>query len=152
MWKQIYRLYDFHLLLSQLLSRHTELFINLNDYFVYFQILIYRDINVEGAINTPREELENKVLNDLLGFSRIIALLAESKKPIAGHNLFIDTIILHNQFIGPLPNKYKDFKKNIHNMFPILYDTKYLSNIMAKKLPYNECWKSNALQEWVKYY
>lgn len=116
------------------------------------KILIYRDINVEGAINTPREELENKVLNDLLGFSRIIALLAESKKPIAGHNLFIDTIILHNQFIGPLPNKYKDFKKNIHNMFPILYDTKYLSNIMAKKLPYNECWKSNALQDLYEFF
>ncbi|XP_022820149.1 pre-piRNA 3'-exonuclease trimmer-like [Spodoptera litura] len=116
------------------------------------KILIYRNVNVEGAISTPREELENNLLDGLLGFSRVIALLAESQKPIAGHNLFIDTIILHNQFIGPLPNKYKDFKKNVHNMFPILYDTKYLSSIMAKKLPHNGCWKSNALQDLYEFF
>ncbi|KAH9635299.1 hypothetical protein HF086_017865 [Spodoptera exigua] len=116
------------------------------------KILIYRNKNVEGAISTPREELENKLLSGLLGFSKIITLLAESQKPIVGHNLFIDTLLLHNQFIGPLPNKYKDFKKNIHAMFPIIYDTKYLSHEMAKKLPYNECWKSNALQDLYEFF
>ncbi|KAF9421898.1 hypothetical protein HW555_002338 [Spodoptera exigua] len=116
------------------------------------KILIYRNKNVEGAISTPREELENNLLSGLLGFSKIITLLAESQKPIVGHNLFIDTLLLHNQFIGPLPNKYKDFKKNIHAMFPIIYDTKYLSHEMAKKLPYNECWKSNALQDLYEFF
>lgn len=112
-----------------------------------FQILVYRDKYVEGANSAPMAILEENVINHALGFSQIITLLEASQKPIVGHNIFLDTVLLHNQFIGPLPNKYSVFKKNIHNMFPNIFDTKYISNQMAKKLSFNEVWKSNALQE-----
>lgn len=104
---------------------------------------------MEGANAAPMATLEDDLMSNLLGFSQIIALLADSQKPIVGHNIFLDTVLLHNQFIGPLPNQYSEFKKNIHNMFPNLYDTKYISHEMGKKLSYHEVWKSNALQEWV---
>lgn len=71
----------------------------------HFQILIYRNKDVQGATHTPNIILENNLLNDLLGFSKIIALLEEYKKPIVGHNIFLDTVLLHSQFIGPLPSR-----------------------------------------------
>lgn len=91
--------------------------------------------------------LEDNIMDHLLGFSQVIALLESHGKPIMGHNIFLDTVLLHNQFIGPLPNDYNQFKNNINNMFPVLYDTKYISHQMGKKLSYNEIWKSNAMQE-----
>ncbi|KAJ8722536.1 hypothetical protein PYW07_003716 [Mythimna separata] len=116
------------------------------------KILIYRDETVEGANSAPMVTLEDDLMSYLLGFSNIISLLEAAQKPIVGHNIFLDTILLHNQFIGPLPNQYSEFKRNIHNMLPYLYDTKYISHEMAKKLSYHEVWKSNALQDLYEFF
>lgn len=102
---------------------------------------------MEGANSAPNAILEENLMSYLLGFSQIIDLLAKYQKPIIGHNNFLDLVLLHNQFIGPLPNKYDAFKKNINNMFPIIFDTKYISHEMRKRLHFDEVWKSNALQE-----
>lgn len=102
---------------------------------------------MKGAIHESMAELEDDLVDDLLGFSRIMYLLERLQKPIIGHNMFMDIVFLHNQFIGPLPSKYSVFKKNIHNMLPNLYDTKYISNDMYKMFDYREGWKSNTLQE-----
>lgn len=91
--------------------------------------------------------LEGNLMSYVLGFSQIIELLAEYKKPIIGHNMYLDTLLLHSQFIGPLPKRYSAFKKNINNLFPNMYDTKYISHEMGRKLTLDEVWKSNALQE-----
>lgn len=112
-----------------------------------FQVLIYRDKYVEGANNAPVAILEDNLMNHLLGFSQIISLLATYQKPIIGHNIFLDIVLLHTQFIGPLPMKYSKFKKNIHEIFPVIFDTKLISHEMGKKLTFDEVWKSNALQE-----
>lgn len=86
-------------------------------------------------------------MNSILGFSRIISLLEKYQKPIVGHNIFLDIVLLHNQFIGPLPHDYRKFKRNVNTMFPFIYDTKLISYHMGKKLTYDEAWKSNVLQE-----
>lgn len=91
--------------------------------------------------------LEENLMNSVLGFSQIINLLVEHKKPIVGHNIFLDVLLLHSQFIGPLPKKYSLFKKTVNNLWPMIYDTKYISHEMSKKLSVHEVWKSNALQE-----
>lgn len=116
------------------------------------KVLIYKDKYVEGANNAPLAILEENLMSHLLGFSQIISLLEQYQKPIVGHNIFIDTVLLHNQFIGPLPKKYSTFKKNIHKMFPNMFDTKYISHVMAKKLSYDEVWKSNALQDLYEFF
>ena len=43
-----------------------------------------------------------------------------------GHNCFTDLIYLYAAFIGPLPERVEDFQKQIHEMFPVVLDTKYL--------------------------
>lgn len=116
------------------------------------KVLVYRDKYVEGANSAPMAVIEDNLMNHLLGFSQIIALLKDSQKAIVGHNMFLDTVLLHNQFIGPLPNKYKTFKTNIHNMFPNIFDTKYISMEMSKKLSFDEVWRSNALQDLYEFF
>lgn len=114
---------------------------------MWFQVLIYRDKYIEGANSAPMTVLEDNLMNHLLGFTQIISILEKHKKPLIGHNLFLDTVLFHNQFIGPLPSKYTNFKKNINTMFPIIFDTKFISHEMGRKLSFDEVWKSNALQE-----
>ncbi|XP_026329312.1 pre-piRNA 3'-exonuclease trimmer-like [Hyposmocoma kahamanoa] len=116
------------------------------------KVLIYRDKYVEGANNAPVAILEDNLMNHLLGFSQIISLLATYQKPIIGHNMFLDIVLLHTQFIGPLPMKYSKFKKNIHEMFPVIFDTKLISHEMGKKLTFDEVWKSNVLQDLYEFF
>ncbi|XP_073943736.1 pre-piRNA 3'-exonuclease trimmer-like isoform X2 [Choristoneura fumiferana] len=116
------------------------------------KVLLYKDKYVDGANSAPMAILEENLMSHLLGFSQIISLLESYKKPIMGHNIFLDTVLLHNQFIGPLPKKYSTFKRNINNMFPNIYDTKYISHVMAKKLSFDEVWKSNALQDLYEFF
>jgi len=49
--------------------------------------------------------LEAGMINSLLGFSRLFKLLVELRKPIVGHNLLLDLMIMYNQFHEPLPGK-----------------------------------------------
>ncbi|XP_045784102.1 pre-piRNA 3'-exonuclease trimmer-like [Maniola jurtina] len=116
------------------------------------KVLIYRDKYVEGANSAPMAILEDNLMSCLLGFSQIIDLLATHQKPIIGHNNFLDLVLLHNQFIGPLPKKYCTFKKNINSLFPIIFDTKYISHEMRKRLTFDEVWKSNALQDLYEFF
>ncbi|KAJ0180678.1 hypothetical protein K1T71_004082 [Dendrolimus kikuchii] len=116
------------------------------------KVLIYRDKYVEGANSAPMAILEDNLMNHLLGFSQVISLLEKYRKPLIGHNLFLDTVLLHNQFIGPLPNKYTSFKKNINTMFPSIFDTKYISHEMSRKLSFDEVWKTNALQDLYEFF
>lgn len=113
----------------------------------YFQILIYRDKYIEGANSASLDDLEEIFMKSVSGFSQIIYLLEQYQKPLVGHNIFLDIILLHNQFIGPLPVKYSVFKKNIHSVLPLIFDTKHISHEMTKKLTYDETWISNSLQE-----
>ena len=46
--------------------------------------------------------LEEDMMDSLLGFSRVFKLLVEMKKPIVGHNLLLDLMIMYNQFHEPL--------------------------------------------------
>ncbi len=46
---------------------------------------------------------------------------------LVGHNLFTDLMFLYKSFIGPLPEKVSDFQKEIHALFPLVIDTKYLA-------------------------
>ncbi|XP_068629732.1 pre-piRNA 3'-exonuclease trimmer-like [Battus philenor] len=116
------------------------------------KILIYRNEHIKGANNISIDILEKKLLKSLLGFSQIIHLLAQEGKPLVGHNVFMDLVLLHNQFIGPLPKKYSKFKYNINSMFPVIYDTKYISYEMARKLTFDELWSSNTLQELYEFF
>lgn len=91
---------------------------------------------------TPKEKIktknhieyeENKTLLRFLGFTRIFRALVDAKKPMVGHNLMLDLLFLYHHFYAPLPNKYSEFKKNIHLLFPIIFDTKHIILSLRKE-------------------
>lgn len=55
------------------------------------------------------KSLEEDVLGSLLGFSRLFKLLVELKKPIVGHNILLDLMLMYNQFHEQLPSKLSPF-------------------------------------------
>ena len=60
-----------------------------------------------------------KALSASLNFRIIIELLIESKKPIVGHNCLLDMCQLVHQFWEELPEKLKDWKKVVHDLFEV---------------------------------
>ena len=44
-----------------------------------------------------------------IGFTKVVKMLIESKKPLVGHNPQYDLLFIHEKFIGPLPEDFIDF-------------------------------------------
>uniref|UniRef100_A0A023EY28 Putative polya-specific ribonuclease parn-like domain-containing protein 1 n=1 Tax=Triatoma infestans TaxID=30076 RepID=A0A023EY28_TRIIF len=74
------------------------------------------------------------LIESLRGFSKLFKLLATSKKPLVGHNLLFDLLIMYNQFYQQLPSNYTTFKSTVHEMFPQIYDTKLMAFEIQKLL------------------
>ncbi|KOC67680.1 Poly(A)-specific ribonuclease PARN-like domain-containing protein 1 [Habropoda laboriosa] len=90
--------------------------------------------------------IEDILLKTCIGFSKVFKLLSSCKKPIVGHNMLLDLMFIYQQFYKPLPDSYKEFKDNIHSLFPQIYDTKLLSFKLRKLLKRDEVtWKQNSL-------
>ncbi|XP_011880452.1 PREDICTED: poly(A)-specific ribonuclease PARN-like domain-containing protein 1 [Vollenhovia emeryi] len=109
----------------------------------------------ESRVILEQEEgsiLENVLLESYIGFSKVFKLLVSLKKPIIAHNSFLDFMFVHQQFYKPLPQKYIDFKNNIHQLFPTIYDTKHLSFELREILKTEEKWKVNTLSGLVNYF
>ncbi|KAI9665125.1 MAG: hypothetical protein M1831_002135 [Alyxoria varia] len=51
----------------------------------------------------------------------------ERPKILVGHNCFMDFAFFYKIFYGSLPDRVEDFQNVIHEMFPLIVDTKYLS-------------------------
>ncbi|XP_071438588.1 pre-piRNA 3'-exonuclease trimmer-like [Hetaerina americana] len=136
-------------LLRELLL-HRELRLNFPDIWTYSEegsVIRIEKIRYEERVQLEREEeikikeeygdvvneeidvdcLAEKAIQLLLGATKIFHLLINAKKPIIGHNCLLDLMVLLKQFYCPLPEKYKDFKKVVHRIFPDIYDTKFIS-------------------------
>ena len=59
--------------------------------------------------------------------------LRSRRKVLVGHNCMTDIMFLHKMAIGDLPEKLEDFKDKIHDMFPAIIDTKFLSSCFSEK-------------------
>lgn len=79
---------------------------------------------------SAKERLEQDLLTNV-GFRKVVDILVSAKKQIVGHNLFLDLIMLYQQFQGPLPDTSEAFKSKLLQMFPNVIDTK----LMASKCP-----------------
>ncbi|XP_014282697.1 pre-piRNA 3'-exonuclease trimmer [Halyomorpha halys] len=71
--------------------------------------------------------VKEKFIDSLLGFTKVFNLLASSKKPLVGHNLYFDLLIMYHQFYEDLPANYFKYKENLNRLFPCIFDTKFLS-------------------------
>lgn len=89
-------------------------------------------INTKESITGPEDKQNDDdiFINHCLGFSRIVKVMEKVKKPLVFHNALSDLLIFFHQFLDPLPTRYESFKHSVHQMFPIVYDTKFISNEM----------------------
>ncbi|NWH65879.1 PNDC1 ribonuclease, partial [Geococcyx californianus] len=79
---------------------------------------------------------KESILLSARGFTNLFQTIVEAKKPLVGHNMLMDLMHLHDKFYKPLPESYEEFKRNVHNLFPVLIDTKTVTKSIWKKCPF----------------
>ena len=62
-------------------------------------------------------EIQN-LIDYELGFSLVVQELIKYKKPLIGHNMFLDLLFLYQQFIDELPEEFEDFVDKFIGLFP----------------------------------
>ncbi|NXW77400.1 PNDC1 ribonuclease, partial [Hirundo rustica] len=83
--------------------------------------------------NTSYDHCQKKlILLSARGFTNLFQILVKAKKPLVGHNMLLDLMHLHDKFYRPLPESYEEFKRNIHNLFPVIIDTKTVTKYVQK--------------------
>lgn len=60
-------------------------------------------------------------------FTRAQSLLKKNPKVLVGHNCFLDLVYVYRTFIGDLPDTVEEFQNKLHNLWPTIIDTKYMS-------------------------
>ena len=60
-------------------------------------------------------------------FAELKARLKQKRTILVGHNLFMDIMYFYHSFFGTLPDRVEDFQDTIHELFPMIIDTKYLA-------------------------
>uniref|UniRef100_A0A672UDJ6 PARN like ribonuclease domain containing exonuclease 1 n=1 Tax=Strigops habroptila TaxID=2489341 RepID=A0A672UDJ6_STRHB len=104
-----------------------------------FQVMV-KKVNPERRRlleNSPYDCCQKElILLSARGFTNLFQILVQAKKPLVGHNMLLDLMHLHDKFYKPLPESYEEFKKNIHNLFPVLIDTKTVTKSIWKKRGY----------------
>ena len=69
-----------------------------------------------NSLHQSTKQLEQKetyeiegLANYEIGFSKVIEEIIRSKKPLIGHNMFLDMLFIYQQFIDDLPNSLGEF-------------------------------------------
>lgn len=86
-------------------------------------------------------------LDHAIGFSKVIDAISKSKKPVVGHNALLDFVYVFNQFYKPLPDTLAQFKAELGELFPVIYDTKHVT----LRSPLVENMKSTSLSALFEY-
>eukprot|EP01125_Pyxidicula_operculata_P007981 TRINITY_DN2690_c0_g2_i1.p1 TRINITY_DN2690_c0_g2~~TRINITY_DN2690_c0_g2_i1.p1 ORF type:complete len:813 (+),score=186.60 TRINITY_DN2690_c0_g2_i1:13-2451(+) len=99
-----------------------------------YKIKIEKKKNDEGE--DPEKKAQTDTENGILrqvGFRRIIDMVSRHSKVIVGHNCLLDMIHIYHRFIKPAPLSLVEFKKELHTVFPSIFDTKYVSSLESLK-------------------
>ncbi|XP_054287566.1 pre-piRNA 3'-exonuclease trimmer-like [Macrosteles quadrilineatus] len=100
---------------------------------------------IRKAKELEGDRLDLELIDSITGFAKIFKLLVALKKPLIGHNLLLDLMILYNQMYQQLPSTYKVFKKELNALFPSIMDTKFISYRVKDILRNQDCWSDNRL-------
>uniref|UniRef100_A0A7S1KML8 Uncharacterized protein n=1 Tax=Percolomonas cosmopolitus TaxID=63605 RepID=A0A7S1KML8_9EUKA len=89
-------------------------------------VLHFVDESIKERIIHEEKEKKLARLEHRNGLTRIINSIIESRTPIVCHNGMYDLLYLYHHFIRPLPLVCSDFKSQLHEAFPTIFDTKYI--------------------------
>lgn len=91
-------------------------------------------IIIEKVSKEKRQELNKsdpneikRIIDMMLGFTKVFRLLIQYKKPVIFHCGFMDLMFMYEKFHEPLPDSIGEFKHKVNELFPIIYDTKHIS-------------------------
>lgn len=87
-----------------------------------------RSFEDELKLENDRMRDDEAQIIDKVGLRHILKAISSSKKLIVGHNCLLDIMYLINQCFEDLPQNYDDFKKLVHEIFPLIIDTKFIAN------------------------
>ncbi|KAK3606483.1 hypothetical protein CHS0354_041434 [Potamilus streckersoni] len=94
-----------------------------------------------------QQQEEQKLLESMLGITRIFRVLRECKKPLVGHNMLFDLLLLYDKFYKPLPVSYRQFKVELNSMLPTIFDTKHITNSLRKTMEETGLLDSTTLED-----
>ncbi|XP_065055422.1 pre-piRNA 3'-exonuclease trimmer-like [Rhopilema esculentum] len=97
------------------------------------KVVLTKSDDVEKVRKSYNAEFE-RIFQIEIGFSRVFKKISSSRKPIVGHNCLTDLLFMFEKFHKSLPDNYKDFKKELHNLFPVIFDTKMISFCLRKTM------------------
>uniref|UniRef100_A0A7S4NP27 Poly(A)-specific ribonuclease PARN n=1 Tax=Guillardia theta TaxID=55529 RepID=A0A7S4NP27_GUITH len=80
------------------------------------------------SISSLAQKVEEKQIQAAVGFRHVIDHISASKKLIVGHNMLLDMAQIEAHFCRDLPTTYEEFKRNLHERFPLIVDTKCLTS------------------------
>ncbi|KAJ3098487.1 hypothetical protein HDU97_003986 [Phlyctochytrium planicorne] len=83
-------------------------------------------------------------VSELVGFRKVIDMISMYKKPVVGHNMYLDLCHTFGKFNQDLPEDLKSFKTEVGKLFPSIYDTKYVAVSETKVA---ELFQSTALSD-----
>lgn len=81
------------------------------------------------AKSLEEQKQETDLYNEAFGFTNIIRLLSTSKKPLIGHNMFLDLFHSVTNFFSDAPDDLAEFKSLITTLFPLIFDTKLIASM-----------------------
>ncbi|KAK9446833.1 uncharacterized protein V1518DRAFT_126047 [Limtongia smithiae] len=85
-------------------------------------------------------ESHRKFCSDLeryVGLRTLFEMIIEFKIPVVGHNVFVDFVNIYSKFMGTLPSSVTQAASIIHQVFPIIIDTKYVGTMNDTNNPHN---------------
>ncbi|RWS08940.1 poly(A)-specific ribonuclease PARN-like isoform X1 [Dinothrombium tinctorium] len=102
-----------------------------------------RHMIINKITREEKEKQRKQLITETVGFSRIIQCIVASRKPVVGHNLLLDLMHTVRQFLHPLPNTFSEFQAMIKDLFPNLFDTKFIASFEKFK----EMFQNTSLEE-----
>ncbi|XP_030752804.1 pre-piRNA 3'-exonuclease trimmer-like [Sitophilus oryzae] len=121
--------------------------------FIKNREFIVKKVSKDDRDNLEKTDiLEEKLLDSLLGFSKVIQLLITLKKPIIGHNFIQDLLLMVNNFEQALPPSYNQFKELIPKLFPLIFDTRTISYGLRSQIPEEKQWVDTGLDSIFDYF
>ena len=76
-------------------------------------------------VGTPAWINVDKVTRE---FEALRKSLQDHQTVLVGHNLFLDLVNFYKCFFGTLPDTIEEFQTTIHELFPLIIDTKYMAS------------------------